>query len=87
MERKQNIYKRIIVAYMLELETPLRKGEKVSTSPWAYENFEDQQMFLHKRQTYSNVQTFKKPISNAKHTNLETRLHQNLYLANEVSVI
>ena len=37
-------------------------------------------MFLHERQTYSNVQTFKKPISNAKHSNLETRIHQNLYL-------
>ena len=37
-------------------------------------------MSLHKCQTYSNVQTFKKPISNAKHSNLETRIHQNLYL-------
>ena len=37
-------------------------------------------MFLHKRQTYSNVQTFKKPISNANHSNSETRNHQNLYL-------
>ena len=35
----------------------------------------------------SNVQTFKNPISNAKHSNLETRLHQNLYLVNEESVI
>ena len=40
---------------------------------------EQQQMFLHKRQTYSNVQTFKKPISNSKHSNLEIRIHQNLY--------
>ena len=37
-------------------------------------------MFLHKCQTHSNVQTFKKPISNAKHSNFETRIHQNLYL-------
>ena len=41
---------------------------------------EQQQMVLHKRQIYSTVQTFKKPISKAKHSNLETRIHQNLYL-------
>ena len=29
---------------------------------------------------HSNVQTFLKPISNAKHSNLERRVHQNLYL-------
>ena len=37
-------------------------------------------MSLHKCQTYSNVKTFKKPISNAKHSNLGTRIHHNLYL-------